>query len=61
MMIKAVLFDVDGVLIDTGEANIKFYQVLISHLGYKRPTREEILKGFKSFKEIPQAIDKLEM
>ena len=40
-MIKAVLFDVDGVLIDSFEANLKFYQDLMNKAGYRPPTREE--------------------
>lgn len=39
-MIKCVLFDVDGVLIDSFEANLKFYQDLLSKNGYNPPTRE---------------------
>jgi pyrophosphatase PpaX len=40
-MIKAVIFDVDGVLIDSFEANLKFYQNIMTHFGYRPPTREE--------------------
>lgn len=40
-MIKAVLFDVDGVLLDSFEANLKFYQNLMEWAGYPPPTREE--------------------
>jgi beta-phosphoglucomutase-like phosphatase (HAD superfamily) len=45
-MIKAVLFDVDGVLIDSFEANLKFFQRLISKAGYTPPTREEYQVAF---------------
>lgn len=38
-MIKAVLFDVDGVLISSFDANLKFFQNLLSKAGYKPPTR----------------------
>ncbi len=36
-MIKAILFDMDGVLIDSKKANRIFYQNLLEHFGYKRP------------------------
>ncbi|MFZ4648512.1 MAG: HAD family hydrolase [Patescibacteria group bacterium] len=45
-MIKAVLFDVDGVLLDSFEANLKFFQNLISGLGHRPPTREEYSQMF---------------
>jgi pyrophosphatase PpaX len=40
-MIKAVLFDVDGVLIDSIDANYQFYKTLLTTAGYKPPTRRE--------------------
>lgn len=40
-MIKAVIFDIDGVLIDSFEANLKFFQDLMVKAGYKPPTRKE--------------------
>ena len=40
-MIKAIVFDIDGVLIDSFEANLKFYQTLMPRVGYKAPTRKE--------------------
>lgn len=40
-MIKAVLFDVDGVLLDSFEANLKFYQDMMNMAGYPPPTRED--------------------
>jgi len=45
-MIKAVIFDVDGVLIDSFEANLKFFQDLMMHAGYEIPTREQYRKMF---------------
>lgn len=43
-MINAVVFDVDGVLIDSLNANVKFYQDLLVYVGYKSPSRSEIFK-----------------
>ncbi len=40
-MTKAVLFDIDGVLLNSFEANLKFFQDLMIHAGYPPPTREE--------------------
>ncbi|MGV8162561.1 MAG: HAD family hydrolase [Candidatus Nanoarchaeia archaeon] len=41
---KAVIFDVDGVLLDSFEANLKFFQDLLSKAKYPPPTREEYSK-----------------
>ena len=40
-MIKAVIFDVDGTLLDSFEANLKFYQDLMERSGYDSITREQ--------------------
>src|SRR3989304_7052157 len=40
-MIKAVIFDIDGVLLDSFEANLKFFQDLMIKFGYPPPTKEE--------------------
>ena len=40
-MIKAVLFDVDGVLLDSFEANLQFYRNLLTKAGYSPPTEKE--------------------
>ncbi len=45
-MIKAILFDVDGVLLDSFEANLKFFQNLMAWAGYPGPTREEFPQIF---------------
>lgn len=45
-MIKAVLFDVDGVLLDSFEANLVFFQNLMKRAGHRPPTREEYAKLF---------------
>lgn len=45
-MIKAVIFDIDGVLLDSFEANLKFYQDLMIKAGYRPPTRKEFHKFF---------------
>ncbi len=45
-MIKAVIFDVDGVLIDSMDANIKFFQDLLAASGYKKPSKPEASKVF---------------
>lgn len=45
-MIKAVIFDVDGVLIDSFEVNLRFIQRLMIKAGYGPPTREEYKSVF---------------
>jgi pyrophosphatase PpaX len=42
-MIKAVIFDIDGVLIESFEANLKFFQELMLVVGFKPPTKEEFI------------------
>jgi pyrophosphatase PpaX len=42
-MIKAVIFDIDGVLLDSFEVNLKFFQDLMTKTGYHPPTRDEYL------------------
>lgn len=39
-MIKAVIFDVDGTLLDSFEANLKFFQDVMVRAGYAPLTRE---------------------
>jgi HAD superfamily hydrolase (TIGR01549 family) len=45
-MIKAILFDIDGVLLDSFEANLKFFQNLMIKSGYKPPTKKEFNPHF---------------
>lgn len=45
-MIKAVIFDVDGVLLDSFEANLIFFQHLMTISGYRPPTRDEFPELF---------------
>lgn len=44
--IKAIIFDVDGVLIDSRDANIELFTSLLQQAGYDRPARQEILDCF---------------
>lgn len=46
LMIKAVLFDIDGVLLDSFEAGLRLFQDMLAHMGYPRPTRSEFKKVF---------------
>lgn len=45
-MIKAILFDIDGVLIDSRRANKKYYRDLIQFAGYPDPPDEAFLDSF---------------
>ena len=45
-MIKAVLFDIDGVLLDSEESNRDFLRRLFKEFGYKAPSKEEYRKVF---------------
>ena len=45
-MLKAVIFDIDGVLVDSKEANIDLFKKLLVKAGYPEPAREEILTCF---------------
>lgn len=43
-MIKAIIFDVDGTLIHSLDANLKFFQRLMRHFGYPQPTKKQYEK-----------------
>ncbi|MDP3639629.1 MAG: HAD family hydrolase [Nanoarchaeota archaeon] len=45
-MIKAILFDVDGTLVDSSEAHVAFYQQIFQDAGYAVPAQEAIRKIF---------------
>lgn len=45
-MIRAVLFDIDGVLLDSFEANFSFFGKLMKTSGYPVPTREQFRPYF---------------
>lgn len=45
-MIKAVIFDVDGTLIDSFEANFRFFRDLMTQSGYAAPAREDYASIF---------------
>ena len=45
-IIKAVIFDIDGVILDSFEASLKFHHDLITKAGYKPVSRKEYRKLF---------------
>lgn len=45
-MIKAIIFDVDGVLVDSRNANIALYQTVLQKAGYPVASPEKILECF---------------
>ncbi|MFH1867132.1 MAG: HAD family hydrolase [Patescibacteria group bacterium] len=45
-MIKAVIFDIDGVVMDSFPANLNFFQDLMEKNGYQPPTAEEYRQIF---------------
>jgi len=46
MGVKAVLFDIDGVLLDSFEASLRLFQDVLAHMGYPKPTKSEFKKVF---------------
>ncbi len=40
-MIKAILFDIDGVLVDSVRANAQIYRDVLGHFGFRGPTDAE--------------------
>jgi HAD superfamily hydrolase (TIGR01509 family) len=45
-MIKAIIFDVDGVLLDSRKANDEFFRRLLEKAGYNQPSEESMSKVF---------------
>lgn len=45
-MLKAIIFDVDGVLVDSKNANVDLFKRLLVKAGYAEPSIDEILKCF---------------
>ncbi len=45
-MIRAVLFDIDGVLLDSFEAGFLFFGDILAAIGYPRPTRGAYTNAF---------------
>lgn len=58
-MIKAILFDVDGVLLDSFEANLVFFQNLMEATGYPKPTKKDYtLLFYKTLHDTVQSLIK---
>ncbi len=45
MKIKAVLFDIDGTLINSHEAITEYFQDFIERAGYERPSKKTASQG----------------
>src|SRR5690348_13071982 len=45
MVLKAVIFDIDGVLLDSRAANIVFYRDFLARNGYPERTEEDLALG----------------
>lgn len=56
-MIKAIIFDVDGTLLDSFEANLKFFQNLMVRSGHPSLTREQYSRMFHlNMRDVIQAL-----
>ncbi|HCB35084.1 MAG: hypothetical protein A2W52_03585 [Candidatus Taylorbacteria bacterium RIFCSPHIGHO2_02_49_25] len=65
-VVKAVIFDIDGVLLDSFEANLKFFQNLMKKTGYRPPTRKEFsalfhLSMMDTIRELTESISEEEI
>ena|SRR3989344_5328008 len=59
-MIKAVIFDIDGVLVDSYEANFQFYTKLFKTAGYTPPSKKDYPNLFHlTMKDLIKKITKL--
>jgi HAD superfamily hydrolase (TIGR01509 family) len=45
-MLKAVIFDIDGVLVDSFEANLEFFRAIFKKAGYHMPTAKQYRTAF---------------
>ncbi len=60
-MIEAVIFDVDGVLMDSLEENTQFFGKLFTHFGYEAPTKGEYKKMYNlSIRDVIRVWAKIE-
>jgi len=60
-MIKAIIFDVDGVLLDSFEANLEFFQNLMKMADYHPPTKNEYIPLFhRTFHDAVQILTKID-
>lgn len=58
-MIKTIIFDIDGVLLDSFEANFKFFCDLMVRFGYNGPTREQFPNLFhRPMKDVIEILTK---
>lgn len=60
-MIKAIIFDVDGVLLDSFEANLGFFQNLMEMAGYQPPTKNEYVPLFhRTLHDVVQILTRID-